>query len=299
MCAYTWKKEYTMADFIISAFADEASHNMSEQIAILQKHKLSHIELRNVNGKNIVALTDDEAETLAKQLKEGGISVSAIGSPVGKMKLDEFETDFAKFKRAVAIAKIVGTTRIRMFSYFTPQDENTDNYHEQVIDNIRKLCVYGKEHGVDCYHENEKGIYGDIYQRTVKIQEELKEDIKCIFDPANSIQCKENAYEAYTAMSKYVDYLHIKDALDDGRVVPAGKGDGEIAKIIRHFRDSNKDKTPLVLTLEPHLTIFEGLANLQYEEIKHKYEYENATVAFDVAVEALKEIIEDEGFTYE
>ena len=51
-----------MAKFILSAFADEASPMLDEQIKALQEEEISLIELRGVDGKNVSGLTIEEAE---------------------------------------------------------------------------------------------------------------------------------------------------------------------------------------------------------------------------------------------
>ena len=63
-----------MAKFILSAFADEASSSLSDQIAALKALGISHIEPRNVDGKNISNLTADEARAMREKLDAAGIS---------------------------------------------------------------------------------------------------------------------------------------------------------------------------------------------------------------------------------
>ena len=60
-----------MAHFRFSAFADEASGSIKEQIAACHKNGIEFIELRNVDGKNISNFTVEEARELKKTLDEG------------------------------------------------------------------------------------------------------------------------------------------------------------------------------------------------------------------------------------
>ena len=53
-----------MARFLFSAFADEASADILEQISACKANGIEYIELRNVNGKNISNFTVDEAKEL-------------------------------------------------------------------------------------------------------------------------------------------------------------------------------------------------------------------------------------------
>ena len=51
-----------MAEFYLSAFADEASIELDGQIAALKRNGITHIELRNVSG----ALTDKSDDELCE-----------------------------------------------------------------------------------------------------------------------------------------------------------------------------------------------------------------------------------------
>lgn len=286
-----------MKDFIISGFADEAAESLIGQIEALKRNNLARIEIRNVDGKCIIDYSDEELKAIKKTLDENGIMVSSIGSPIGKYKIEEpFEAHLERFKRTIETAKILDTKRIRMFSFFVPQGVDAQPYREEVLSRLEIFTTLAKHNDVWCCHENEKEIYGDIKDRVLELHHH-NPDLKGIFDPANYIQCKQNPKEIFGELKPYIDYIHIKDALfADGSVVPAGKGDGEIATILGEFYEQGKAK---LLSVEPHLTVFKGLNNLQDEQLKHKYTYASQGEAFDAAVNALKEILEEKGYCYE
>ena len=78
----------------LSAFADEISQDLNEQIAVLKKNGVGFIELRGVASKNVMALSDAEVRQVANAARDSGIGFSAIGSPIGKFPL---EGDFKDF----------------------------------------------------------------------------------------------------------------------------------------------------------------------------------------------------------
>ena len=51
-----------------------------------------------------------------------------------------------------------------------------------------------------------------------------------------------------------------------------------------------------VLTLEPHLAVFDGYAAIDAEEMKNRFHFENNDEAFDYAVTALKGILTAQGY---
>ena len=158
------------------------------------------------------------------------------------------------------------------------------------FDNLRKMVEIGKKYGVYMYHENEKDIYGDIAQRVLKIMQNV-DGLKYIYDPANYLQCGEPADKTLALFHKTTDYFHIKDVISaTGALVPAGCGDGNIAKLLDMISD---DK---VLTLEPHLALFDAYKSIDNTEMKHQYIYADPNEAFDAAVAALKKVLNEVGY---
>lgn len=110
-----------------------------------------------------------------------------------------------------------------------------------------------------------------------------------MFDPANFVQCGVDTLKAWEILAPYVDYMHIKDAIADGTVVPAGQGLGNVAEILKMYFAKDGE----VVTLEPHLKSFVGLSGLENgESVKNlNISYKDTDESFDAVVTALKGII--------
>jgi len=155
---------------------------------------------------------------------------------------------------------------------------------------LGKFCAVAPKSIIMC-HENEKGIFGDNYESCVKIHKAFPQ-IKAVFDPANFVQCEVDTLKAWDALSPYVDYMHIKDALEDKSVVPAGFGIGNVKELVKMYKAQGGQ----VLTLEPHLMEFCGLKGLENgESLNHKPVYSDTNEAFDAGVKALKDILAEIG----
>ena len=275
----------------IYAFADEASANIDKQIKAMKENRLDGLEIRNVDGVNIAEISDRKAKEVRKKLDNACLRVWTIGSPIGKIDIekDDFALHTEKFKRTLELADILGAENIRLFSFFTPA-ENRDSYKDKVIERLGTFCEIAKGSGITLCHENEKGIYGDIPERCLEIHKALPE-MKAIFDPANYVQCEVDTLKAWEMIKPYIKYLHIKDALADGSVVPAGKGIGNVEFILGDYIRNGGDS----VTVEPHLTVFAGLKDLEKEDDKsvvgEVYKYAAAEEAFSAAVSALREIL--------
>ena len=254
-----------MSEFIINAFADESSSELMGQIEALRRNNLQGLEIRNVNGKNIADIPMDEIKEIGKTIEDNGFNVWSIGSRLGKIKItDDFSPHLDEFKRTIEIAHILKADYIRLFSFYMPKDEDPTPYRDEVFERMAKFLEANKGSAVKLCHENEKGIYGDIAPR-----------------------CLEKAWDA---LAPYIYYMHIKDCLADGKVVPAGKGVGNLPEILKMFKAAGGKG----LTLEPHLSIFKGLAGLEREGEKSQigaFQYPTKEAAFYVAVESLRAII--------
>lgn len=271
--------------FKLAAFADEADSGLDKQILAMKEHDIPYLEIRAVDGENIADISKNKAYEIRKKLDDAGIAVWSIGSPYGKIGItDDFLPHLEQFKRGIETADILGAKHIRIFSFYVPNG-GADHYADEVMQRLEKFSIAAKESGVILCHENEKGIYGDIAVRCKEIHTNFPE-IKAVFDPANFVQCGQETKAAWEILNPYVFYMHIKDAMPDGFVVPAGEGVGNIRYLLEQYKGE-------VLTVEPHLSVFEGFDKLERDtgEIAEKFRYPSAKEAFDAAVNALKELI--------
>lgn len=252
----------------ITGFADEIAPDLKTQVESFHRLGISHIEMRGVDGNNLIYHNDVKVREIKNYLDGNGITLSALGSPLGKIGItDDFAPHFQDFQRAVEIAHMMDTPYIRMFSFYLPAGSTPEEYEGPVFDRISKLVEYAGSQEVVLLHENEKGIYGEKAAECKKLMNEFYgTSFRCIFDFANYIQAGEDTLEAYHLLKPYISYIHVKDALkENGKVVPAGMGDGMLPEILSDLHQSGYQG---FLSLEPHLFQFTGLSEL--EKTEHK-----------------------------
>lgn len=248
------------ANFTISAFGDEIADDLATQLQVLRALAIGYLELRGAWGKNVLRFTDEEAHTVRTLCDQQGIGVSAIGSPIGKSPLaDPVEQEIANLERIMAIGQIVGTQRVRIFSFYPPESSSNAHYDQHlpaVIDRLQRLADVAGKAGVELLLENEKGIVGDTLARCHALLQAVDHPaLTFAWDPANFIQVGEvQVTEAgWPLVGKRIGYVHIKDALlATGEVRPAGEGDGQIGLLLTHLRARGYQG---FLALEPHLTV--------------------------------------------
>ena len=279
-----------MANIILSAFADEYAASFEEQLIGLCKLGISHIEIRHVNKKNISVLTKEEVLEVKALVDRYGIKVSAIGSPLGKIRLDgDMCGHFETAKRVFEYAGILGAKYVRMFSFYAPKGREITEMKDEVFSALGKLLAIAKEYGVILCHENEAKIYGDNPARCRELLDRF-DDLRCVFDMGNFVLEGVDPYpEAYRLLKNRIAYFHIKDALAAGAIVPPGCGEAKIAEILaEHKKDADGD---FFASLEPHLELFSGLKALVGRSFENPYKYPDAKTAFADAAEKFKKII--------
>ena len=270
----------------LSAFADESDNSLEGQIAGLKRNGISYLEIRNINGKNVMELTDDEAKAIRKRLDEEGIRMWSIGSPIGKKDIDiSDEEHAADVRRGCELAKIFGAENIRVFSFYNAIDKR-----EKMLERMKMTVAIGNEYGIRMCHENDKGLYGDTLARTKDVLDNTP-GLYSVYDPANFIQVGEKSSDTIPALAPRAFYYHIKDVVaETGELVPAGYGDGDLLGLISQIKD---DK---VLTIEPHLKIFGGYVLNDKTELKTKFKFESNVEAFDAAVKGIKDVLKKAGY---
>ena len=286
-----------MSNFVISGFADEIDPMIDVQFAHLNKLGIKYFEPRNVDGTNVADLTEEEAKKLKEKMDASGIRVSSIGSPIGKIKItDDFAPHLDKLRHVIKVAKLLGARYIRIFSFYIPGGTDPKDYRDEVINRMRAMTDLAEKEEIILLHENEKGIYGDIASRCKDIFENVKSpNLRAVFDPANFIQCGQKVFpDAYDMMRPYVDYIHVKDAMADGSVVPAGMGEGNWKELVKALADSGYEG---FLSLEPHLGEFQGLSNLENGDMMKGLE-KSTPGKFTLAYKSLVKILEEAGISW-
>lgn len=283
-----------MVNFILSAFADEIDSDFDIQLESLNKLGIKALELRGVNGKSFVELSDDEVYEVKKKLTENGITLSALGSPIGKIKVDgDFAAHKKLFERVMDIGDILDCKRIRMFSFYPADGMDRDSFRERVYSMIGELLDSAEKRGFTLCHENEKDIFGESPEQELELLDHFGGRLKAVLDPGNFAFCLLDASKGYPMIKDYIEYFHIKDADESGAIVPPGKGVAHLKETLSAVA-ADRSNSDVILTIEPHLMGFIGLASLaNTDDIRHIYSFDTPFEAFKTAVDAVNKMISE------
>jgi sugar phosphate isomerase/epimerase len=270
----------------LSAFADEISQNPVEQLDVLSEHGIKFIEFRAIHGTNVLDLSEDQHLEFRSLLQTRGFGLSAIGSPIGKIRINEpFADHLQRFERALALADFYQSPRIRIFSFYIPPGDDPALHRDTVITRMSELARRAADRGITLFLENEKAIYGDSAARVADVLETVDSpSLVHAFDPANYVETGQPVDEAWARLHAYVKHFHVKDYDTKTHLnVPAGAGDGEIPRLIQEAVAAGYDG---FCVLEPHLVVAEKSFGFTGPE------------RFADAVKALQKILDDRSIAY-
>ncbi|MBE7955022.1 sugar phosphate isomerase/epimerase family protein [Microbacterium oxydans] len=275
-----------MTPWKLSGFGDEIDPDPAVQIAVLQALGAQHIEVRSAWGVNIVDLDESQLTQLASVVRERGMAVSAIASPIGKVDVSlPVEHEVGRLQRAIRAAEVLETPYVRIFSFFRAEHLSADDIRDDVLVRMTALARTAEAAGVTLVHENEKDIYGDIPSRVLDVIESVGSDrLRVAWDNANFVQVGVRPFtDGYAKLRPHLEYLQLKDALAaTGEVVPVGDGDGELRETLTALRD---DGYAGFASLEPHLADVNALGGFSGPE------------AFGRAGRALRTLTDEIGVT--
>ena len=142
-----------MSNFIINAFADESSPNLSGQIDAMLRNGVKGLEVRGVNGKNIGNLTNNEVFEVKKALADNGLNTWSIGSAIGKIKINEdFAPHLDQCKRIIEIANMLDAKYVRLFSFYMVSDISPEDCRNEVLERMGKFVEVAIGSGVLLCH---------------------------------------------------------------------------------------------------------------------------------------------------
>jgi len=254
----------------ITVINDEISDNLDETIEFLKYHGIKYVELRTIQKKNLIDYSLEELREVRKNLSKNGISVSAFASPLFKWypdnskgelkeKVDTFgfnphlnltaKQDY--ITKAIAVAKALGTRRIRIFSSL----KTSSVRYSFVSDPLFKIALNeAKKEGITLLLENEPSCY--IYKmKDIKslARKFADEHFGIWFDVANFYKVKEQVFKKdLEELKDVIGYFHLKDFNEIGNYVALGEGVINYKRIISDIRKifGNKD---IFLSIETHV----------------------------------------------
>jgi sugar phosphate isomerase/epimerase len=277
----------------LTGFADEAGKDIDTQIKATKELGWKWIESRNIDGKNIHDISDEDFDEVCRKLDQAGVGINCFGSAIanwGKKITDPFDDSLAETRRAIPRMQKLGTKLIRIMSFAIRKNEDGTACDDQMEDErfrrLRELVQMFTDAGITPVHENCMNYGGMGPDYTLKLIESVP-GLKLVFDTANPVNTpdyakgtpypRQDPLAFYQAVKEHVAYLHIKDSRfieDTGGIFPKseftfpGEGDGKVREIVKDLLDGGYDGG---ISMEPHLAVvYHDDSVTSDEEIKYR-----------------------------
>ncbi len=216
--------------FRIAAITDEFSPDLSTALANMSETGMTGAELRMVFGKNILDLTDDELDRAIAMVREAGLEIISIASPILKCVLPDAPAVDSRFQqdvfasshtfadqprlaeRAFEIAHRTGAGIIRVFSYW--RTVRPEACFDAIVAALRGLADQAADHGVTIGLENEHACNIATAAETARLLAALDHpNLKVVWDPCNALVAGENPFpEGYRLLPPArIVHVHAKD----------------------------------------------------------------------------------------
>ena len=254
----------------VGIISDEITQDVEQAASFLKSFSLHYCELRELWDKNITYASPGELARAREIIRENGLRVSNIASPLFKYDLPEMpappaqrdlfgaqfsDTDTDRLLRKAAdLAHFFDTKLIRIFSYFRVSDP--DKAYPYVRDRLAKAADFARSHDVTLCLENEPVCNVGSGRELGKMLKEINSPhLRGLWDPANSITLGEIPYpDGYHAVRGLFSHMHVKDVRKDAKTgkfmwLPVGAGVVDYRGQLKALR---KDHYSGVLSLETH-----------------------------------------------
>jgi sugar phosphate isomerase/epimerase len=224
------------SDLTIGLITDEVSPSLDEGLAFAREEGIGTVDLRVVDGRNVLALSRGELDDAARRVRAAGLSVSCICTPLLKWSSpgkatrtmgDQFGFELGDraprdvYGEAFVAAEILGARNLRIFSYLAYDDYRLDDLRAPIDD----LLALAERFDMKLHVENE-GVcnIAGFAELEALVTAYRHPRLRALPDVANAYRCSMPPSAADLArLLPFTDMLHIKDyAHAAGRFVAVG-----------------------------------------------------------------------------
>jgi sugar phosphate isomerase/epimerase len=252
------------SDLTLCLITDEVSASLDEGLAFAQAEGIGTVDLRVIDGRNVLALSRRELAGAAKRVGAAGLSVSCIctpllkWSPLGKAsqaKGDQFGFELGDrapsmvYAQAFEAAEVLGARNLRIFSYLTYDGYRVDDLREPIDD----LLMLAEKFDMKLHVENE-GVcnIAGFAELKALVTAYRHPRLRALPDIANAYRRSMPPSPSDLAqLLPFSDILHFKDYSNAARrFVAIGEGDIPFTNLLAATLPSHA--APLTLTIETH-----------------------------------------------
>lgn len=276
-----------MGGFKLGVITDEISQNVEDAIRIAKRYGLDGLELRSVDGKQLHRLGDRRLDEIAAMIRDAGLSVCGLSTPVFKCNLhnkEEVAAHHRMLRRYAELARRFGTGILRGFSFWANRDDYRTAF-PGIVRELQHTVPVLEEFGVRLALEADPSVYATNGTKVAAlVSEAANPRIRALYDPGNDLWDPdgETPYpDGYEALQGQICHIHVKDAVrENGKTEAVAIGRGEVGydRLLARLAEDGYDGW---LVVETHYRL---ASELSEEQLKRPSGY-----AFSAGGEAATE----------
>ena len=240
----------------LGVITDGISRDLEHALQIMTEAGLEYAELQFVWDKEVGDLDDDEMARVADLVDHYGVKVPCItrhnfvGLLVGDTEVgdSDHQIHMESLRRCIDMAKTFDTKLVRIMSFrkemiiFGYNGAEVWNASKGAWEKLQVLLEpavkLAEDHGITLVVETgNNAMVASAYLGRKLIDDLATENLKVLWDPANTLYCAEEVYPAgYEALrGGYLGHLHIKDCKVDipkASVEQCVMGSGQMAPFL-------------------------------------------------------------------
>ena len=238
----------------LGIISDEISQDPNHAFRVAKRLGATQVEIRDVWGKNVCVLGDNEVLELKKIAQTHGLEISNIDSYAFKIYIDDKDghaQSLRILRRAIELTKLLDLSFTRIFTFWW--QGGLTKHLDRIADLLSPALDIASDEGVVLAVENEYScMVGTGCETRVLLDVVKSQWLKVLWDPGNAFFARENPYpDGYTQVKENIIHVHLKDAcVENGsfKFKPIGSGmidyKGQLRELASSFRG--------VVSLETH-----------------------------------------------
>jgi sugar phosphate isomerase/epimerase len=252
------------SNLTLGLITDEVSPHLDEGIAFAKAEGIDTVDLRLIDGRNALDLPDNELDHAARRLRNAGLAVSCLCTPLlkwsppgkaARTKGDQFAFDLGDrtpqtvYQRAFEVADRLGARNLRIFTYLA-----YDGFElSDLAPALDALLPLAETFDMRLHVENENVCNVVSFpQMSTLVSTYRHPRLRALPDIANATRGGHPpTANDLIGLLPFTDMLHFKDySTERGCFVGLGEGEVPFAELlgpafVRH-------DAPLTLTIETH-----------------------------------------------
>jgi sugar phosphate isomerase/epimerase len=208
----------------LSVITDEIAPDLARALDVCEELELDAVELRTVDGAQIIDRAEDELAEIREELDRRGLPVCALASPF--LKCDRGEDQDAVLDRSLRAATVLGAPIVRAFGYW--REPKPEQVLPELAAALHAAAARAHDAGVTLALENEHECnIATAAEALAALAAAAAPGLRLIWDPGNAAMLDPAGWSGLGGLDAIVHrvaHVHLKDVTPQGEWARIGDG---------------------------------------------------------------------------